>query len=237
MADAAAPHRPLASRAADQLGLDPTRIAGTGPAGAVTLADVLRTAGRAAPRSRGRSGEGRRVRIEAAFDAQPVRDALSALAGVTAEPPHLIDLVIRICATVLREFPEVAGGEGEPGGADGSESPAVVVSGEGGTAVIRSGERAGLEAIRAVARPIRGGSGSTGSPEGTDGTAFVIHVADESRPTEEDGTGRAILSIAERSDSIRLDLDLDSGRVATQTGEAFLARLRALCLDPRRALL
>ena len=51
----------------------------------------------------------------------------------------------------------------------------------------------------------------------------------------EDRPADAVLTIAEGSGSIRFGLELAPG--SEGEGEAFLDRLRSLCLDPRRALL
>ena len=68
--------------------------------------------------------------------------------------------------------------------------------------------------------------------------AFVVRPLDASpggAGGDEDSPAEAVLTIAERSGSIRLGLEFAAGSEAE--GEAFLDRLRTLCLDPRRALL
>ena len=76
---------------------------------------------------------------------------------------------------------------------------------------------------------------------GLSAEAFVIRTPDEpsARPpaSEEwnDRCGGAALTISAQLESIRLGLELGAG--SQQEGAAFLDRLRAFCLDPRRALL
>lgn len=182
--------------------MDAGEVAGTGPDGAATLADVLRQAGRPPPAAarpprpravRGAGGEGEREgegedlpgRMEAACDAGPVRDACRALAALSAGPPEPFDLVARLARTALRDHPRLA--------------------------------RAFV-----VRPPDPPGAGSEGvGPEGAG--------REETRPPE------AALTIAERTGSILLGLEFAAG--SEREGEAFLERLRALCLDPRRALL
>lgn len=166
-------------------------VAGTGPDGAATLADVLQRAGRAPPAAarppRARTvlraeGEGGRRpgRAEIACDAGPVRDACRALAGLSTPPPAPTDLVARLSGAALRDHPRLA--------------------------------RA--FAVRAPDAP-----GVRPEGAGDDG---------ERRP-------EAVLTITERSGSILLGLEFAAG--SEGEGEAFLERLRTLCLDPRRALL
>ena len=178
--------------------MDAGEVAGTGPGGAATLADVLRQAGRTPPAAARPPGPGavRRAgeveggalrRREAACDAGPVRDACRALAALSPEPPAPSDLVARLCEAALRDHPRLARAfVVRPPDAPGAAGP------EGGV-----------------------------DPEGAGG--------DEDRPPG------AVLTIAERSGSIRLGLECAAG--SEGEGEAFLERLRALCLDPRRALL
>ena len=166
-------------------------VAGTGPDGAATLADVLRRAGRAPPAAarpprprtvRRAEGEGERRpgRAETVCDARPVRDACRALAALSAPPPEPVDLVARLSGAALRDHPRLAH-----------------------AFVVRTPDAPGAR------------------PEGAGG--------DGDRPPE------AVLTIAERSGSILLGLELAAAPEGE--GEAFLERLRALCLDPRRALL
>ena len=71
--------------------------------------------------------------------------------------------------------------------------------------------------------------------------AFAVRAAD-APGADPEGAGRgearpagAVLTVAERSGSILLGLECAAGMEGE--GEALLDRLRALCLDPRRALL
>ena len=184
----------LADRVARQLGLDAADVAGSGPNGAATVADVLRRAGRSPPaaarpppprtafRMGGAAAEDTR-RLEVACDARPLRDACGALAALAPEPPRTLDVVARLCGAALRDHPELAAA------ADGL--------------VIRT-------------------------PDGPE-----IRV--EGAATRSDRGGGAVLFVAERSGSILLGLELTAGPQGEV--EAFLNRLRSLCLDPRRALL
>lgn len=167
-------------------------VAGTGPDGAATLADVLQRAGRAPPAAarppRARTvlraeGEGGRRpgRAETACDAGPVRDACRALADLSTPPPALVDLVARLSGAALRDHPRLA----RAFAVRAPDAPGVRPEGAGGD----DGER---------------------SPG-------------------------AVLTITERSGSILLGLEFAAG--SEGEGEAFLERLRTLCLDPRRALL
>ena len=104
-----------------QLGLDSARVAGTGPDGATTLADVLREAGRRPhlatrpppPRtilptdSDAEAGQGA-CRLEIACDAKAVREACRALAAVAAEPPEAVEVVVRLVGAALRDSPGLA---------------------------------------------------------------------------------------------------------------------------------
>ena len=182
--------------------MDAGEVAGTGPDGAATLADVLRQAGRPPPaaarpprprtvRGAGGEGEGEGLpgRMEAACDAKPVRDACRALAVLSAAPPEPFDLVARLARTALRDHPRLA--------------------------------RAFV-----VRPPDAPGAGPGPGPEG---------VGPEGAGREETRPPEAALTIAERTGSILLGLEFAAG--SEREGEAFLERLRALCLDPRRALL
>ena len=109
----------LADRAARQLGLDAARLAGTGPDGATTLADVLREVGRETPAAarpvppRAVVPAGTSSEVEAGrgalhlaldCDAKAVRETCGALAAVAAEPPEAVGIVVRLCAAARRDF-------------------------------------------------------------------------------------------------------------------------------------
>ena len=185
--------------------MDAGRLAGAGPDGSATLADVLRQAGRTPPaaarppppravcRSGGEDGPATR-RMEVACDAKPIRDACHALGVLPAQAPGALDLVARLCRTALRDHPGLA--------------EALVVRTVDAPDRPREGRHGGRPEVR---------QGGGGGGEGED------------RPPG------AVLTIAERSGSIRFGLELAPG--SEGEGEAFLARLRTLCLDPRRALL
>ena len=112
----------FADRVARQLGLDSAGVAGSGPDGAATLADVLREAGRRPP-SAARPPPPRTVfptdaeaaqgvcRLEIACDARAVRETCGALAAVTAEPPEAVDIVVRLSGAAFRDSPGLAGAE------------------------------------------------------------------------------------------------------------------------------
>lgn len=204
----------FAGRVAKRLGIDPAGLAGAGPDGAVTLADVLREAGREAPAaarpssaglagSAGGAGEEtaqERRRLEVVCDAAPLRGACDALAAVTPEPPDVSALVARLCRAALRDvplFPRSArrGGDPEPNPPDPD--------------------------VRLAAGPRR--------------TVTIRREGgrDEARGAVE----RAVLAIGEEGETVHLGLEFDAGTESAVAGEAFLERLRTLCLDPRRALL
>ena len=60
------------------------------------------------------TGEGVR-RVEVACDAKAVRGSCHSFAALGAEPPAALDVVVRLCATALREFPGLSGAVGEDG--------------------------------------------------------------------------------------------------------------------------
>lgn len=248
----------LASRAARQLGLDTARVAGTGPDGATTLADVLRQAGRSPPaaarpapprRSAGadaEAGEGA-CRIEVACDAEGVRDACRSLAALGVDPPDAFDVVVRLCGTALREFPGLSGTTEEEGEGSRAASIDVQVADPLRAMPILGAEETGVRAIRDALREDRSTprTGAPGAPEAGSGVepaaAFVIRTPDapDVRPAAKiggnDRRGCAVLTIAEQSGSILLGLELEAE--SEEEGVNFLDRLRTLCLDPRRALL
>ena len=97
------------------------------------------------------------------------------------------------------------------------------------------------EAVEIVARLC--GAARRDSP-GLSEAAFVLRPSDAPEtvlppaPAAAGGGDRpagAVVAISLQSGSIRLGLELDAG--LEEEGAAFLERLRALCLDPRRALL
>jgi pyruvate dehydrogenase E2 component (dihydrolipoamide acetyltransferase) len=124
---------PAARRRAEQLGIDPLAVKGTGPEGAVTLQDVEALAGAqttnppaAAPSPKDRAAEMRRA-IAAAMvrskreiphyylsEAVPVRSALAWLAARNATRPvteRLLPavLLLKAVAVTLRRYPELNG--------------------------------------------------------------------------------------------------------------------------------
>ncbi len=239
--------------------MDAAGVAGTGPEGSATLADVLRQAGRTPPaaarppppRTVFRAGEGSergsQRRREVVCDAEPVRGVCRALAALAVEPPEVFDIVVRLCGTALRDHPALAGAAAgrEEGTRPGSID--VLVAGSAGAVPIRGVDAAGVRAIRESMRAGRPESeappkapsegGRAGSEEG-----FVIRAPEtaDSRggtPAGEEARrhGGAVLFFSEQSDSIVLGLELAAGPDGEV--ETFLERLRSLCLDPRRALL
>lgn len=201
----------FAGRVAKRLGIDPAGLAGAGPDGAVTLADVLREAGREAPAAARPSSAGlagsageetarERRRLEVVCDAAPLRGACDALAAVTPEPPDVSALVMRLCRAALRDVP-VFPRSARPGGDLEPTPPDPDVR-------LAAGPR------RTVTIRREGGR-------------------DETRGAVE----RAVLAIGEEGETVHLGLEFDAGTVSAVAGEAFLERLRTLCLDPRRALL
>ena len=192
------------------------------------------------------TGEGVR-RIEVACDAKAVQEACRSLAALGAEPPDALDIVVRLCATALREFPDLSGAAGGEGREPRSGSVDVRVAGPVRTVPIREVDVAGVGTIRDVLgrdppAPRRRSSGSPEAEAGVEPAAtFVIRTPDAPAvpsPAPADGNdrpGRAVLTIAEHPGSIRFELELDAD--SEEDGAAFLDRLQTLCLDPRRALL
>jgi len=192
------------------------------------------------------TGEGVR-RIEVACDATAVREACRSLAALGAEPPDALEVVVRLCATALREFPDLSGAAGGEGHESRPGSVDVEVAGPVRTVPIRGVDEAGVGTIRAVLgrdppAPRRHSSGSPEAEAGAEPAAtFVVRTPDAPAlppVAPAGGSGRrarAVLTIAEHSGSIRLELELDAD--SEEGGAAFLERLRSLCLDPRRALL
>ena len=238
--------------------MDAARVAGTGPDGSTTLADVLRQAGRSPPaaarpppprtvaRTGAEAGQGAR-HMEAACDAKAVREACRSLATLAAAPPDEFDFVVRLCGTALRDFPGLSGAVRQNGDGAGSGSVDVRVEGPARAVPIRGVDEAGVESIRDALRADRPAprTPAPGSPEAEAGlepvAAFVIrapHAPDDRVPESARGSARrggAALTVALQSGSIRFWLTLDAD--AEEEGAAFLDRLRSLCLDPRRALL
>ena len=233
-------------------------MAGTGPDGSTTLADVLREAGRRPPaaarpppprrvaRADAETGEGVR-RIEVACDAKAVREACRSLAALGAAPPAVFDIVVRLCGTALRDFPGLSGAVGENGEEPSLGSIDVEIAGPARAVPIRGVDETGVESIRDALREDRPAPKmrAPGAPEAGNGlepvAAFVIHAPDAldgRAPASAGGSprrGGAALTVAVQSGSIRLGLEL--GADSEAVGTAFLDRLRSLCLDPRRALL
>ena len=208
----------FAGRVAKRLGIDPACLAGAGPDGTVTLADVLNEAGREMPVAArrpsstdlagGAEGAGEetareRRRLEVVCDAAPLRGVCDALAAVTPEPPDVFALVVRLGGAALRDVP-VFPRSAHPGGAPESGEPD-------------------------AARPTVRAAGPGGR------TAAIRREAHEG---ETNGAGeQAVLTFGEEGETVHLGLEFDTGAVSEAVGEAFLHRLLTLCLDPRRALL
>ena len=238
----------LADRVAKQLALDPAHLAGTGPDGTLTLSDVLRRAGREPPAA-ARPPSTRTVlpaddasgqislRVESTCDAGPMEDARRTLGTLSAEPPDLFDIAIRLCGTALRDFPALA----NPADASRPESIEITVAGPNGVARIRSADRVGISSIRDAIRAGRStspdtGHGEDGDESGPPARFFMRRIDGPPQPNAgEDRRVGAVLTMAERTGSIDFGLELRTG--SEEDGRSFLARLCALCLDPRRALL
>ena len=151
---------------------------------------------------------------------------------------------MRLCGAALREFPELAGVRVRSGEALPRGSISVTVAGLSRTVRIRGSDEAGIATVRDAVRAADTPSGAESSGRAEDAvdpeSAFVVRTGgtdagsdiaarDAPRP------GGAKLAFAERSGSIVFELVLDSA--VGGEAEAFLDHLRALCLDPRRALL
>ena len=247
----------LAERVARQLGVKTAPLGGTGPGGAATLSDVLREAGRALPvaarppppRAVSRAGEDppRGVRrLETTCDARPVRDACDALAPLVADVPEPGDVVVRLCGAALGEFPELAGVRVPDGEAPRRGSIVIGVAGPARTVPLPGADEAGIasvrEAVRAAGAPSRTGSSGPGASGAGPEPAFVVRTtgsagACDASSDVTQAPGGAKLSFAERSGSLVLVLELGLDAAPEVDAEAFLGRLRTLCLDPRRALL
>lgn len=233
---------------AKQLGIAPDRLDGTGPDGSTTLNDVLRQAGRAPPAAarpappraahcKEREAERGVERLEVACDSMPIRAARDALAALGVEPPEVVEIVVRLCGAALRDFPGFAGVTAEDEDSSRPDAFRIMVRGPVRAVAIRGACEAGLSSVRDAIRDARTAP-RTGAPESVDDEAvpegaFVVRVSDS--PGESGGRGGAVLTVAERSGSILLELEFDTG--SQGDGEAFLDRLRTFCLDPRLALL
>ena len=238
----------LADRVAKQLGIVPARLDGTGPDGSTTLNDVLRQAGRTPPAAarpappraafhKGREPRPEAVRLEVGCDAKPLHDACDALATVTVDAPDVPEIVVRLCGAALRDFPRLAGARETQTDSFPPAAIDIMVQGPAREVPIRGLDEAGLSSVRDAIRAARAAP-LTGAPESADDEvvpegAFVVCISDS--PGEPGSRGGAALTVTERSGSILLELEFDTG--SREDGEAFLARLRALCLDPRLALL
>ena len=155
------------------------------------------------------------------------------------------------------------GGDGEK---EVSGAVALVVAGSRRTAVIPDAAGAGARDVREAVRATGGGmegrsgrqAGSAGGPGEASaarpgdeaavrpGPAFVVRTPDAPMPpiflpgppaATTGGTSRVVLTVDEVVESIAFALEFEAGTASAEGGEAFLAALRALCLDPRRALL
>ena len=184
-------------------------------------------------------------RLEATCDAKPIHDACNAFGPLVSDAPQARDVVVRLCGAALRGFPELAGvrvrnGETHPRG-----SIAILVQGSARAVRIPGADEAGIASVRDAVREADTASRAASSPPAEDATdsaaAFVVRLQERA----ETGSGRssgesaepggATLAFAERSGSMVLELEHDVAREGD--AQAFLDRLRTLCLDPRRALL
>ena len=204
----------FADRVAKRLGIDPGGLAGAGPAGAATLADVLKKAGRRAPAAArsspggfiggaeegGDESGGERHRLEAVCDAAPLGRTCEAFAAVTPEPPDVFALVGRLCGAALRDVPAL------------SRCPVRAAGGGPGPA---------LEFV-------------VHAPAAREPSSFP---GDAPESEEDEAGGPVVLTVGEAAGAVHLELEFDAGTVSAAAGEAFLERLRILCRDPRRALL
>lgn len=223
--DTMAPESPpqsLAERVARQLGVE--AVAGTGPQGATLLRDVLTAAGRAPPaasrpppprRVTPADGDeaGDRTRLEVMCDAAPLRavaDALADLASVSA-----FEIVARLCGAMMRDESD--------GGAAG-----ILLATSDATArgVDCSSLKAILDALRA------GGEGELGSAPTA--TRLLVRTPDAPTPPDDLAPHCAIFTVDERPDGVLLSFECQD---EPDEAERRLERLRALCLDPRRACL
>lgn len=207
----------FAGRVAKRLGIDPDRLARAGPAGPATLADVLREAGREAPAAaRPASGEDIGRPPEGGGRNAPERRRLEVVCD--AAP---LRGVCDALAAVTPAPPDVFALVVRLGGAALRDVPGFPRSAHPGGAP-ESGEPD-------AARPTVRAAGPGGR------TAAIRREAHEG---ETNGAGeQAVLTFGEEGETVHLGLEFDTGAVSEAVGEAFLHRLRTLCLDPRRALL
>ena len=94
-------------------------MAGSGPDGDATLADVLRRAGLSPPAAArlppprtvfpadGAAGE-ETLRMEITCEARAVRETCAAIADVAPEPPEAAGIVAQLCAAARRDIPGLA---------------------------------------------------------------------------------------------------------------------------------
>lgn len=234
---------------------DVLREAGRSPPAAARPPPPRTTVSRADGEGEGEAGQGTRC-MEIACDAKAIRDTCTALAACAAEPPEAFDIVVRLCGRVLREHSGFAGtaeGNGEEG-RHASPVDVLVMRPDSGAVPIRGVDEMGVGSIREAMRAGAHGS-SGGGPEAA--AAFVIRTPDAHLETMDggdgadeaggavdggnegtggkEGRGGAVLTVTGQSESILLTLECAAG--SEEDGEAFLDRLRSLCLDPRRALL
>ena len=184
-------------------------------------------------------------RLETACDAGPLRAACASFATLVADAPEPLDVVVRLCGAALRDFPDLAGTSGRGENAPRPDSIDVVVAGPVRTVPIRGVDEAGLASVRAAVRAAGIASRTEPSDSASAGVdasvAFVVRLegtGDAGTPDSRigpEGRRGVVLIVDERAGWIRLGLELEAG--SDGTGQAFLDRLRALCLDPRRALL
>ena len=248
----------FADRVARQLGVDRAALAGIGRSGPATLHDVLRHAGRAAPAAarpassraldgaedEGRGTPGKRCRWETVCEAGPIRRTCEALAALSPEPPATLCLVVRLCGAALRDFPTLRQSR-SPAGTDEEDLPdpaGLLAAGPDRTVDLPDAGAAGVDAIRRAMHPDRPG-GQEPADRDRPAPALVVRTPDARRPpvvlqgAPPAAADAAVLTVREVGETVVLVLECGAGGAFSETGEAFLATLRTLCLDPRRALL
>lgn len=208
----------FAGRVAKRLGIDPDRLAKAGPAGPATLADVLNEAGREMPVAARRPSSTDLAGGAEGAGEETARERRRLEVVCDAAP---LRGVCDALAAVTPEPPDVFALVVRLGGAALRDVPVFPRSAHPGGDP-ESGEPD-------AARPTVRAAGPGGR------TAAIRREAHEG---ETNGAGeQAVLTFGEEGETVHLGLEFDTGAVSEAVGEAFLHRLRTLCLDPRRALL